>query len=217
MKKKISQFQWKKFGILILIGGIFLLPQVFATGAEGGACGGDMADMVDFFYKLQYILSWAWVILGNFVGKLMTNTLIYGEFLGIDTFLWKVWQITRNIANFAIGFFFLYILLKYLLFPLKEGNSPQTMIKDMLVAGVLVQMSWFLVMVLVDVSTIAFATVSSFPSQVVESSMGLKNSLMRTILPAQENKTGLVQSQNILHYWDKGKIVKLHIGKNAPS
>ncbi|MBR6907046.1 hypothetical protein IKN40_00670 [bacterium] len=50
-------------------------------------------------------------------------------------------------------------------------------IKNILVASVLVQASWFLVMVLVDLSTIALATVSSFPAQVLSDN----STLMQTM------------------------------------
>lgn len=56
------------------------------------------------------------------------------------------------------------------MFPSEKGGSPIKTIKELLVASVLVQASWFLVMVIVDISTIALATVSSFPSQVLANS-----------------------------------------------
>jgi hypothetical protein len=60
---------------------------------------------------------------------------------------------------------FIYYLFRYIFF--KDDKPPVSKIKDILVASVLVQVSWFMVMVLVDLSTIALATVSSFPSQVM--------------------------------------------------
>lgn len=54
------------------------------------------------------------------------------------------------------------------------------MIKDMLIAGVGIQMSWFLIMVIVDVSTVLFALVSSFPSQVIGSDAMFSNALSAT-------------------------------------
>jgi hypothetical protein len=60
---------------------------------------------------------------------------------------------------------FIYYIFKYIFF--KDDKPPIGKIKDILVASVLVQVSWFMVMVLVDLSTIVLATVSSFPSQVM--------------------------------------------------
>ena len=54
-------------------------------------------------------------------------------------------------------------------------------IKELLVASVLVQASWFLVMVVVDISTIALATVSSFPSQVLSNSSYSQNAVIQQI------------------------------------
>jgi hypothetical protein len=49
-------------------------------------------------------------------------------------------------------------------------KPPIQTIKDILVASIFIQASWFLVMVVVDLSTIGVATVSSFPAQVMVSS-----------------------------------------------
>jgi hypothetical protein len=79
----------------------------------------------------------------------------------------------RNMVNFAIGFYFLYHILRFILSPSKD-STPQKIIKQSLVGGVLVQMSWFIVMVLVDLSTILIATVSSLPQQIVAQSQDLQ-------------------------------------------
>jgi hypothetical protein len=51
----------------------------------------------------------------------------------------------------------------------------------MLVTSVLIQSSWFIVMALVDLSTIALATVSAFPSQVVSVSTELEKNMKTQI------------------------------------
>ena len=58
--------------------------------------------------------------------------------------------------------------------PSTNEKPPQEIIKKSLITGVLVQMSWFIVMVLVDLSTILIATVSAFPSQLVDNSQQLQ-------------------------------------------
>ena len=91
--------------------------------------------------------------------------MVYWEFMHLDSFLWKIWQMSRTIANYALWFLFIYYIFRYIFF--KDEKTPVTKIKDILVASVLVQVSWFMTMVLVDLSTIALATVSSFPSQIM--------------------------------------------------
>lgn len=84
----------------------------------------------------------------------------------------------RNLVNFAIGFFFLYHILKYVISPSTNEKPPQEIIKKSLITGVLVQMSRFIVMVLVDLSTILIATVSAFPSQLVDNSQQLQTTIV---------------------------------------
>ena len=62
--------------------------------------------------------------------------------------------------------------------PSTNEKPPQEIIKKSLITGVLVQMSWFIVMVLVDLSTILIATVSAFPSQLVDNSQQLQTTIV---------------------------------------
>ena len=82
----------------------------------------------------------------------------------------------RNLVNFTIGFYFLYCILRYILSPSKD-IVPQKIIKQSLIGGVLIQMSRFIVMILVDLSTILTATVASLPQQVVAQSQNLQTTL----------------------------------------
>lgn len=84
---------------------------------------------------ISELFSRLWIVLANIVGKLMTNSFIYGEAFHFDVFLWKIWQLTRNIANFGLGFLFLYEILKYVINP-SQTKTPMSMLKDFLKAGV---------------------------------------------------------------------------------
>ena len=135
----------------------------------------------------------------------MTNSFIYGEALHFDVFLWKIWQITRNIANFWLGFIFLYEILKYMLNP-SETKTPMSIIKDLLKSGVVIQLSWFAIMVLVDISTVLFALVSSFPSQVIGSDAVFSQALSTVIDSSCPDKITVDSAQpqgNVLCKWQK--------------
>ena len=135
----------------------------------------------------------------------MTNSFIYGEALHFDVFLWKIWQITRNIANFWLGFIFLYEILKYMLNP-SETKTPMSIIKDLLKSGIVIQLSWFAIMVLVDISTVLFALVSSFPSQVIGSDAVFSQALNTVIESSCPDKIISDNAQpqgNVLCKWQK--------------
>lgn len=135
----------------------------------------------------------------------MTNSFIYGEALHFDVFLWKIWQITRNIANFWLGFIFLYEILKYMLNP-SETKTPMSIIKDLLKSGIVIQLSWFAIMVLVDISTVLFGLVSSFPSQVIGSDAVFSQALNTVIESSCPDKIISDNAQpqgNVLCKWQK--------------
>lgn len=135
----------------------------------------------------------------------MTNSFIYGEALHFDVFLWKIWQITRNIANFWLGFIFFYEILKYVLNP-SATKTPMSIIKDVFKTGVAIQLSWFAIMVIVDVSTVLFALVSSFPSQVIGSDAVFSQALSTVIDSSCPDKVSVQNTQpqgNVLCKWQK--------------
>ncbi|MDR0282025.1 MAG: hypothetical protein LBI53_01515 [Candidatus Peribacteria bacterium] len=48
------------------------------------------------------ILSWAWIPFAYIAGNLLTNSRVYGEILGIDSFLRICWNMIKNISNFLL-------------------------------------------------------------------------------------------------------------------
>lgn len=174
------QAPYLKFWIILIIGLVFFVNSTFAANSCSPEAIKWLDTIKNLFMRVGDIASWIWLLLGNVAGKLMTNTLIYGEFLHFDTFLWKIWQISRTFANYAIGFLFLYHILRYLLSPTAK-ETPTNIIKELLISSVLIQASWFLVMVTVDLSTIGLATISSFPSQVIANSQHLQNHFITEI------------------------------------
>ena len=129
----------------------------------------------------------------------MTNTMVYWEFMWFDVSLWKIWQISRSFCNYALAVIFLYNILKYILNPDWDTKSVKTIITQILWASVLIQASWFLMMALVDLSTIWLATVSSFPSQVIASSESMKNHMIESL-----------RSHEVLKHYNTSKIVTLN-------
>ena len=92
--------------------GVFLVSDVFAADIAKSSSG--VLDFATMLRVLSDLFSRFWIVIANIVGRLMTNSFVYGEAIYFDGFLWKIWQITRNIANFGLGFIFLYeIIFQY--------------------------------------------------------------------------------------------------------
>lgn len=108
---------------------------------------------MEAFSKVAFVLLWPLVALAWLA---MDNSLIYWSFMWLDVTLWNLWQIVRSFANYILWFLFLYCILYY-------NFSWKTWLKNIklsdflrktLIASVLIQASWFIMMALVDLSTI---------------------------------------------------------------
>ena len=108
------------------------------------------------------------MILAFLAGKLMSNEFVYGSFIHLDAALFNIWNAMKNIGNFILGFLFLVGILKS--FFTKDAFEIKKTLPRFLLAGVLIQMSWFIMGAFVDLANIATAAVGAFPAQFLESS-----------------------------------------------
>lgn len=106
------------------------------------------------------------MLLAFLAGKLMSNEFIYGTFIHLDSALFTLWNYMKNIANFLIGFLFLFGILKS--FFTKDAFELKKVLPRYLLAGILVQMSWFMMGAFVDLANIATAAVGAFPTEFIQ-------------------------------------------------
>jgi len=138
------------------------------------------------------------VILSVLAGKLMTNGFVYGEFFHLDVYLRKIRNIMKNFANFALVALVLSGVVKYILG--KWGQDIKKIITNTLIAGVLIQASWFLMGALIDISTISTLAVGSFSSSFLESNDAIKNSINASIQEIGTKGIRFTSSGTIEHY-----------------
>jgi hypothetical protein len=48
------------------------------------------------------ILAWIWIFFANIAGTLLTNERVYGGVIGMDSYLWRIRNMVRNICNYAL-------------------------------------------------------------------------------------------------------------------
>lgn len=97
----------------------------------------------------------------------MTNDFVYGAFIHMDIYLWKIWNIIKNFANFALIALVIGSIIKNLIG--KEAIDVKKIITNTLLAGILIQASWFMMWALIDLSTVATVAISGFPSSFIQS------------------------------------------------
>ena len=187
MKKVLIQFKqrilkYRKrliYGVLALfigqicffdIWGVWVQNEIFAANNETSQqregvenIVKEKLSMVDFFRKAIYILVYPLLFLA---GKLVDNSFVYWEVFLFDSVLWKLWNIVRNLTNFTLWFMFVYYVFKYLI--TKDGKKgPKWLIKNALIAWVWIQASWFIMSVVIDISTILTYSIWGLPISVL--------------------------------------------------
>jgi len=151
---------WSVFFIFVFL----FISQTYASNET-------LDTTVEYMKIIMDLLSRVWIILANLAGALMTNNILYWSFLHLDASLWALWNIMKNFANFALWFFVLFAIVRNIVsgpFGKDAGErKPIKVIQKTLVAGVLIQASWFLMWAVVDVSTIMTSAIWAFPSQFI--------------------------------------------------
>ncbi len=160
--KRMKQRQRIALYLTVVVVAFFVIGhtwQVFASG--GSEAAQNIEEIADKIIK--FASRW-WIFFAIVAGKLMTNTFVYGTILHLDVNLRQIWQVMRSFANFGLGFLFVAYILKSFFGDAWLLKSKLPMI---IVSAVLVQASWFMMAVLIDLSTIGMAAVWSLPLQVL--------------------------------------------------
>lgn len=149
---------------------IWVQNQVFATSTENAEQRqqfekiiSEKNKMLDFFRKSVYVLVYPIMFLA---GKLVDNSFVYWEVFNFDVVLWKLWNIVRNLANYGLWFLFIYYIFRYLI-SWDKKKDPKWIIIRALVAWIWIQASWFIMAVLLDISTILIYWVWGLPISVL--------------------------------------------------
>lgn len=167
------------------------------------------------------ILSWWWIILATLAWKFMSNDLVYGAFLNLDSSLWNLWNIMKNLANFALWFILVFTIVKNLFKWWISNEDPiqgaKNTVLSTLVAWVLIQMSRFLIAVMIDLSTIGTAAIWSLPSQFIVADSGFQADISRLAAKVQNrieidlsmtgDVTNIIKTWNLNSDTDVDKLV----------
>ena len=164
MKKILN----KKVIIFLLVLVFFVLNFSFATWNVSWSTWNSSGSSLSFFLVSLADFIWTiWFIFPIIAGKLLTNDFVYGSLFHFDVVLWNIWNFSRTLANFIIWFTFIYLIIKYILsYSEKEASILKTWLPKIAISAVLVNMSWFLIWVLIDISTILIAWFGSMAADI---------------------------------------------------
>lgn len=166
----------QRYLLLPLIIFLFLGVSYGQTTTPGSE---DIRNFAILSSELINLLNRVRVILANMAGKLMTNTLVYAEFIHLDKYLRQLRNISKNFANFALGFIFLIWILRAI-FDNNNNTSDKIgkKIGYLLIAAIGIQSSWFLVGALIDIEKIASSAIASLPSIIIAQDSNIRNTII---------------------------------------
>lgn len=153
-----------KLLILLTLCTIFVsVDQSFADNSVSCFNGDSLEDIsviINFFLNL---LARIRIPIATIAGKLMTNSIVYGEFLNMDKILYMLWNISRTFANFiAAG-----LILRAVVNGLLQGEIDQKALTKKVIKigiGILVaNMSRWMTGALLDISNISTLAISALP------------------------------------------------------
>jgi hypothetical protein len=129
-----------------------------------------------FFMSLFLnFISWAWMIPAVLAGELMSNDLVYGQLVWLEHYFYQFWTLMRTIANFALVAIIIMVIIKIIRKPWEYMKLLGDYGSRILISGVLINMSWFLMWAAVDVSTVAIAWIWQVGSQFMTKELSLDN------------------------------------------
>lgn len=137
--------------------------------------------IVDLSVTLDVILNFLYVILWPMLaitGMALDNTLVYGSVFHLDQILRQIWTVVMYLS-----FVFLWVMiLRDIAKAAIQGGDIQTIIKkwvpNWIIAGILIPMSWFLMWVVIDLSTIAIYQVWNIPLTIMQTNSNLDQKLL---------------------------------------
>lgn len=162
--KRIMVFWLIIFGLILLIFPNVTYADTVSSLLWEQAYTKNVSDLIKMVSHIVYVFIWPCLVIA---GTALDNSLVYGSFLHLDAALWNIWNIMKNFANFALWFLFVFTIVVNLFKGANGKSDPMEnaiwTVKSTLLAGVLVQMSWFIVAVLIDLSTILIYAVWGLP------------------------------------------------------
>lgn len=124
--------------------------------------------LLDIVLKIIYMVSRPLLVIA---WNAMDNSLVYWSVFHLDAPLWKFWNIMKNFANYTLWFVLLYQILKGLFsFKWIDKNEIFWIVKKILLAGILIQASRFILSAVIDISTIATYAIGWMPLTILKNS-----------------------------------------------
>ncbi|HMY80362.1 MAG TPA: hypothetical protein PK048_00775 [Candidatus Absconditabacterales bacterium] len=155
--------------LIILVVGWFTLGSDVSF-AQATTSNGDntLEGLNAILITIAKTLSRVWIPIANFAGKLMTNDFTNGEIFGLSNYLFKCWNIMRIIANILIVGAIMTLI--YNTATSDKNTITVGSVIRLIGAGIGINMSWFIIALVVDLSTLGMYGISNVGHSLIKDS-----------------------------------------------
>lgn len=136
--------------VLIIVFTFFLIPcfSFWANVWQDNLWG--FAEGLKHLVQYAYFILWPFMFLA---WKFLSNNFIYGSAFSIDNVLWQLWQVVRVFSNYMIWIIFIASIFIYF-FKADSKLSWKKMLPRIVISSIVINISWFLIAVLLDISSV---------------------------------------------------------------
>lgn len=111
-----------------------------------------------FTWILEFLSFITWPLI-YIASKALTNDFIYWSIFWVDKYFYSIRNIVRTFSNFILVFLILSWIFYYLI--KKDKVQPSNLLKNVIIVSILINLSWFIIWALLDISTILTISLSS--------------------------------------------------------
>ena len=143
--------------------------EVFAAGDTPSLNSDFQKRATGWLQSFSFLNRWCYILLYPILFLawiLVNNSFVYAEVFGFDAVLWQLWNVVRNLANYALWFILLFKIFQFLTSGQKSADMKK-LLTSTLIAWIWIQASWFLLAVLIDVSNVLTYSVWWLPIHIL--------------------------------------------------
>lgn len=146
-------------------------------------------SLANFFYTLQTIASWLIVITGSLLNFSINLTMHIKDFVDATPAIYTVWKAIRDISGIFIIFSLLYAAIMLITGVRSPGFSG--LIKNIVIAGVLINFSFFITGLAIDASNIVSLQLYNAIAPSQDNTLFSQKNPLNKLLEASTGRVGL--------------------------
>lgn len=123
----------------------------------------DVLKFLSYLQQVVFFILWPFVSLA---GLALSNKFVTGDAVGLWEAIFAFWASMKTFAFFVIGFMFVWGILAYMVGIGKGKTSPKDLIAKLILAVIGIPLSYWLFLLLLDLSTILTISVGALPLEI---------------------------------------------------